>query len=79
MSSAPCPDPELDAPAPEPETRGGASGASPVLVRLWRGARVESQHRGAWVLADPSGAVLDGAGDWERPVFARSSVKSLQA
>jgi L-asparaginase II len=51
----------------------------PVLVRLWRGGRVESQHRGAWVLVDPSGAVLDGAGDAKAAVFARSAVKSLQA
>ncbi|MCK6446585.1 MAG: asparaginase [Planctomycetes bacterium] len=51
----------------------------PVLVRLWRGAWVESQHRGSWVLADTSGRVLDARGAPEHPVFARSSVKSLQA
>jgi L-asparaginase II len=52
---------------------------NPVLVRLRRGAHVESQHRGAWVLVDSAGAVLDGAGEWDFPVFARSSVKSFQA
>jgi L-asparaginase II len=51
----------------------------PVLVRLWRGEHVESQHRGAWVVVDARGEVLDGAGDWNAPQFARSSVKSLQA
>lgn len=52
---------------------------NPVLVRLRRGAHVESQHRGAWVLVDSGGGVLDGAGEWDFPVFARSSVKSFQA
>lgn len=52
---------------------------NPVLTRVWRGAHVESQHRGAWVLVDAAGHVLDGAGDVQRPIFARSSLKSLQA
>ena len=52
---------------------------NPVLVRIWRGARVESQHRGAWVLCDADGTVIDGMGSWKVPIFARSSVKSLQA
>jgi L-asparaginase II len=64
MSSLPRPALELHAAARRSEAQGAASDADPVLVRLWRGARVESQHRGAWVLVDPSGAVLDGAGDW---------------
>ena len=51
----------------------------PVLVRVRRGEHVESQHRGSWVLVDDAGTVLDGDGDVEFPVFARSSVKSLQA
>jgi L-asparaginase II len=52
---------------------------NPVLVRLWRGAWVESQHRGSWVLVDISGRVLAGNGSSDQPIFARSSVKSLQA
>jgi L-asparaginase II len=56
-----------------------AAGANPVLVELWRGGAVESVHRGSWVLCDGGGAVLDGAGDWETPVFSRSSIKALQA
>lgn len=52
---------------------------NPVLARVWRGQWVESQHRGAWVLVDASGQVLEGAGQWDEPFFARSSIKSLQA
>jgi L-asparaginase II len=52
---------------------------NPVLVEIWRGEAVESQHRGAWVVCDSSGTAIDGAGAWRIPVFTRSSVKSLQA
>jgi L-asparaginase II len=52
---------------------------NPVLVEIWRGEAVESQHRGAWVLCDSSGTAIDGVGSWRVPVFTRSSVKSLQA
>jgi L-asparaginase II len=52
---------------------------NPVLVRLWRAGRVESVHRGAWVLTDAAGGVLDGAGAYDEPFFARSSVKAFQA
>ena len=63
---------------------GDASGRpawpdNPILVRLWRAGHVESVHRGAWVVVDADGAVVDGQGDWNHPVFARSSTKSLQA
>ena len=52
---------------------------NPVLVRVWRGRHVESQHRGAWVVADGEGRVVEGVGAYRAPVFARSSVKALQA
>jgi L-asparaginase II len=52
---------------------------NPVLVHIWRGSDVESQHRGAWVVTDAAGKVIDGAGQWSRPIFVRSSVKCLQA
>lgn len=55
------------------------SSAPPVLVRLWRGDAPESAHRGSWVVCDAGGAVLDGAGDPRQPVFARSSIKAIQA
>src|SRR5262249_20258305 len=52
---------------------------NPVLVRLRGGSAVESQPRGAWVLTDSGGRVIEAAGDWARPVFVRSSIKCLQA
>jgi L-asparaginase II len=57
----------------------GPNGANPVLVELWRGPACESVHRGSWVLCDGGGTVLEGAGDWEAPLFPRSSIKALQA
>ena len=53
--------------------------ANPVLVELTRGGRVESWHRGAMAIADASGRLVWSAGDVERPVFARSALKMLQA
>ena len=52
---------------------------NPVLTRLRRGPGVESVHRGAWVVTDTSGAVLDAAGDPDQPIFGRSATKSFQA
>jgi len=52
---------------------------NPVLARVWRGGRVESQHRGAWVVVDSAGHVVDGAGAHDAAVYARSSIKSFQA
>lgn len=40
---------------------------------------MESIHRGAWVLVDPSGAVLEHAGDSSQGIYPRSATKSLQA
>ena len=57
----------------------GSSSANPVLVRLWRGGFVESQHRGAWCLVDSAGSLLEGGGELERATFVRSCIKSLQA
>jgi L-asparaginase II len=53
--------------------------ANPVLVELTRGGRVESWHRGAVAIADASGRLLWSAGDVDRPIFARSALKMLQA
>ena len=52
---------------------------APVLASVWRGGAVESVHRGSWCLVDGSGAILEGAGPWDQPFFARSSTKALQA
>ena len=51
----------------------------PVLVELWRGDIVESFHRGAFAVVDADGGVLRRGGDIDRPVYARSAVKGLQA
>ena len=51
----------------------------PVLVELWRGDIVESFHRGAFAVVDAAGSVLRQGGDVDRPVYARSAVKALQA
>jgi L-asparaginase II len=53
--------------------------AQPVLVELWRGAIVESFHRGAYAVVDAEGGLLRHQGDIRRPVYARSAVKGLQA
>lgn len=53
--------------------------SNPVVAELFRGDRVESAHRGAWVLADVDGNVIDGRGQSDQHVFARSSTKSIQA
>ncbi len=52
---------------------------NPVLVEALRGAHLESLHRGALAVVDASGAVHTSLGDIDRPIFARSAVKVLQA
>jgi L-asparaginase II len=52
---------------------------SPFLVDVWRGALAESRHRGAYVVVDAGGIVVEAKGDPERAVFARSAIKPLQA
>jgi L-asparaginase II len=51
----------------------------PVLVEVTRGGHVESVHRGAVAVVDPSGTVVFGVGDIDAAVFPRSAVKPLQA
>jgi L-asparaginase II len=52
---------------------------NPVLVEILRGNTVESRHRGAIAVSDSAGKLVFAAGDVERPSFARSSVKPIQA
>ncbi len=52
---------------------------NPIVAEMRRGPGVESVHRGAWVLVDTDGVVVDHAGDPDQQVYARSSTKSLQA
>ncbi len=69
-----------DAPADRPGANAAAGGdANPVLVELVRGAMVESRHRGAVAVADVASHVVVSVGDIDRPVFARSGLKPLQA
>ncbi len=53
--------------------------SNPVLVEVLRGDRVESEHRGAVVVCDPSGRSVREIGDGSRPIFPRSAVKAIQA
>ncbi len=67
---------------PREKTATPAAGSypdNPVLVHLWRGREVESQHRGAWVVTDAAGRAVDSAGSIDAPIFTRSAVKCLQA
>lgn len=49
------------------------------LIRVERGGYSESFHCGAVVIADSSGAVKYEAGDGSRTIYARSSIKPVQA
>jgi L-asparaginase II len=60
-------------------TPSSAPPADPVLVEILRGDLVESRHRGAAAIVDAKGKVVACWGDIERPVFARSAIKPLQA
>jgi L-asparaginase II len=73
--------PEAPVSVGEPPMNGPNHGYpdNPILVRVWRGDSIESVHRGAWVLVDTDGAVVDGAGAYGHPVYARSTIKSVQA
>ncbi|HLO23131.1 MAG TPA: asparaginase, partial [Methyloceanibacter sp.] len=55
-----------------------ASG-NPVLVKVIRGALVESRHSGAIAVADAGGRLLLALGDLERPIYPRSAIKAMQA
>jgi len=52
---------------------------NPILVEIWRGNRMESLHRGAIAIADPTGKLVATFGDVEAAVYPRSAVKALQA
>jgi L-asparaginase II len=53
--------------------------SNPELVELTRGGWAESRHRGAVAIADAAGRLVWSAGDVDRPIFARSALKMLQA
>jgi len=53
--------------------------SDPILVEVLRGAMVESRHRGAIAIVDAAGRIVRSWGDIERPIYARSAIKPLQA
>ena len=53
--------------------------SNPILVETIRGEMVESRHTGAAAVVDAAGRVVRSWGDIDRPVFARSAIKPLQA
>lgn len=52
--------------------------SNPVLIEVTRGALVESTHTGAIAISRTDGSLALGLGDVDRPVFPRSSIKSIQ-
>ena len=52
---------------------------NPVLAEFWRNNKLESLHRGAWVVVNSAGDVIESAGDPDQAIFPRSATKSLQA
>lgn len=53
--------------------------SSATLLHMTRGPLVESLHRGHLAVTDSRGRVLYSAGDPEQVIFARSSMKPIQA
>src|SRR3954447_1004650 len=53
--------------------------ASPVLARVYRGPRVESEHRGSVAVLDSRGNRVAACGRAEGAVYTRSTAKPFQA
>lgn len=51
----------------------------PVIAEVYRGNRLESIHRGSFIVVDAYGDVVCEGGDPQAPVFARSALKLMQA
>jgi len=52
---------------------------NPILVNRWRGANIESRHRGAVAVVNAAGRTVFTLGDVLQPIFPRSCIKFLQA
>lgn len=52
--------------------------SNPVLVEVWRGDTLESQHRGSLCVIGSKGEILFSLGDVHAPTFPRSAMKFLQ-
>jgi L-asparaginase II len=69
---------------PGPEETGSTmpsdpTDSAPCLVEATRGEMVESRYRGAVAIIDSAGKIRHAIGAIDRPVFARSAIKPLQA
>lgn len=53
--------------------------SNPILVHRIRGDMVESFFRGAYVVMDAGGQVIDAVGDIDRQIYPRSALKPIQA
>ena len=53
--------------------------ANPVIAEILRGPMVESRHRGAFVVCDAAGKVVQSAGDTGASIYPRSAIKAFQA
>lgn len=53
--------------------------SNPILVQIVRGDMVESFFRGAYVVMDSQGQVIDTVGDIDREIYPRSALKPIQA
>jgi len=53
--------------------------SNPVFIEVTRGGFVESRHRGACVVVDADGKILQSWGDVDALVYPRSSLKPIQA
>lgn len=52
--------------------------SNPILVQMIRGDMVESYFRGAYVVVDASGQLIDAVGDVGREIYPRSALKAIQ-
>ena len=51
---------------------------NPILAEILRGRTVESFHRGAFVVANAEGKIIQSQGDVTRNIFPRSAIKAFQ-
>ncbi len=52
---------------------------NPILVQATRGEMVENFYRGSYVVVDADGQVIAAAGETHRQIYARSTLKPIQA
>ena len=52
--------------------------ANPVIAEILRGERIESFHRGSFVVVDAAGMKILAQGDITSPVYPRSAIKAFQ-